>query len=476
METPEYERREIIEYLESQSGSEFLVEHVEKLTSEHVLGQQYDVWDAHTNEGRWWVISPPTNLYSQDQVRSMDIALSFHIGLMTRVMARDSVQFQASGSTSWVLEVLRRLRTASDSLDGAREIEDVQAVGMRLRESLLTLTSKLRTLDLEVPATAELPQQDGNFKGWAEVFAGILAPGSSSSRLRKLLKSQSDCTWEYLGWLTHARNASMTDGRLALSATNNVIEMFLYAVARIERGTNDRCPSCSSYQISRQYTVETWLQVCGTCGWSGPTDPPAPIENEYKTPEDSVDSIKDECIPLENFSITLNPSLARKALEEVAARLNDERQPPWANPFAVRLAEDGEFHDVHRLVFSSFNHEPSPGSELSYDCAESNCVNPAHAAETPLPAVPTWRPMLVERVRTDESRLELQVASEAEGRTLITVENDILDRFGIGDASGLLERVVFVSTPDETGSISVIPAARRVSLVAGSSITGHLEG
>ena len=91
METPENERRDVENYLRSQSGSDFTIEHVEKLTSEYVLGRQYDVWDAHTNEGRWWVISNPINLYNQDHIKSMDIALSFHIGLMSRVMARDSV-------------------------------------------------------------------------------------------------------------------------------------------------------------------------------------------------------------------------------------------------------------------------------------------------------------------------------------------------------------------------------------------------
>ena len=74
-------------YLRSQSGDDFEIEHVEKLTSEYVLGRQYDVWDAHTSDGRWWVITNPVNLYSQDQIKSMDIALSFHIGLMSRMMA-----------------------------------------------------------------------------------------------------------------------------------------------------------------------------------------------------------------------------------------------------------------------------------------------------------------------------------------------------------------------------------------------------
>ena len=116
METPEHERRAIEEYLRSQSGPDFVIEHVEKLTTEYVLGHQYDVWDAHTNEGRWWVITPFTNLYSQDHIRSMDIALSFHIGLMSRVMARDPVHFKEGGTKTWVLEVLRRLEAMPLSL------------------------------------------------------------------------------------------------------------------------------------------------------------------------------------------------------------------------------------------------------------------------------------------------------------------------------------------------------------------------
>ena len=57
METPAHERRQIEDYLRSQSGGDqsggdFEIEHVEKLTSEYVLGHQYDVWDAHTSDGR----------------------------------------------------------------------------------------------------------------------------------------------------------------------------------------------------------------------------------------------------------------------------------------------------------------------------------------------------------------------------------------------------------------------------------------
>ena len=144
METPVHERRQIEDYLCSQSGDDFEIEHVEKLTSEYVLGHQYDVWDAHTSDGRWWVITNPVNLYSQDQIKSMDVALSFHICLMSRVMNREPLR--ARRQDAWVLEVIRRLDVAAESLDRAKEVEDFQAVGMRLRETLLTLAAKLAGL------------------------------------------------------------------------------------------------------------------------------------------------------------------------------------------------------------------------------------------------------------------------------------------------------------------------------------------
>jgi hypothetical protein len=204
METPAHERRRIEDYLHSQSGDDFEIEHVEKLSSEYVLGQQYDVWDAHTSDGRWWVITNPLNLYSREQIKSMDIALSFHIGLMSRVMA--SRPHPSARRGAWVLEVARRLDVAGDSLDRAREVEDFQAVGMRLRETLLTLAAKLAGLGYQTDAGAADLQQ-GNFKAWASVCGEAVAAGSSAQHLRALLKALSEKTWNYVAWLTHARSA-----------------------------------------------------------------------------------------------------------------------------------------------------------------------------------------------------------------------------------------------------------------------------
>ncbi len=84
MESPERERQYIVDYMAATTPDE-KVEHLEKVHSDRIMGQDHDIWDVHTDKERWWVITGPTNLYSQKQFPSMDTALTFHIGLMTRV-------------------------------------------------------------------------------------------------------------------------------------------------------------------------------------------------------------------------------------------------------------------------------------------------------------------------------------------------------------------------------------------------------
>lgn len=52
--------------------------HVEKVASERIFGREHDVWDVHTDKERWWVVTGPTNLYSQSLMPSLDYTLSFH--------------------------------------------------------------------------------------------------------------------------------------------------------------------------------------------------------------------------------------------------------------------------------------------------------------------------------------------------------------------------------------------------------------
>src|SRR5438552_358232 len=75
--------RAIRDYVESQARGE-RVQHAEKVTTEHVFDRDYDCWDVHTQGDRYWVITSPTNLYSQRYFPSLDFTLSFHVGVTAR--------------------------------------------------------------------------------------------------------------------------------------------------------------------------------------------------------------------------------------------------------------------------------------------------------------------------------------------------------------------------------------------------------
>jgi hypothetical protein len=75
MRSPEYQKRAIRDYVLSQSPPETTIGHLEKVASQRILGHKHDIWDVHASDGRWWVITDPTNLYSQDQFPGMDETL-----------------------------------------------------------------------------------------------------------------------------------------------------------------------------------------------------------------------------------------------------------------------------------------------------------------------------------------------------------------------------------------------------------------
>jgi hypothetical protein len=58
---PKHEAEDIRRYVEIETRGESVV-HLEKMKSEAVQGRRMDVWDVHTKEGRWWVVTNLTNL------------------------------------------------------------------------------------------------------------------------------------------------------------------------------------------------------------------------------------------------------------------------------------------------------------------------------------------------------------------------------------------------------------------------------
>src|SRR5258708_14258953 len=184
------------------------------------------------------------NLYIQRDFPSMDKAFSFHLGLMLRVMAKNepeaSAEEQDRLSTPW-----RRWRDAADALDEADETEEFQAVGMRLREALLTFVRAVVSTQM-IPAGEEAPEI-GDFVHWSERIADAVAQGPSSARVRAHLKATAKSTWELVGWLTHESGATRMDGGLAVSAVAQVLSSYGMPLVRHGRGQPHPCPTCGFY-------------------------------------------------------------------------------------------------------------------------------------------------------------------------------------------------------------------------------------
>jgi hypothetical protein len=258
--------REIGSYVEWQARGE-KVQHTEKIKTEHLLGRDYECWDVHTQRDRYWVITSPTNLYSQKLFPSLDYTLSFHVGVMIRVEARQKGAPDAAQGAR-LLAVWRRWEEASNALDAAEEAEEFQAVGMRCRECLIQLVRSVGRPAM-IPDGQDAPQRS-NVVAWTEHIANAVAAGPSAEHLRGHLKSIGKSTWQLAQWLTHASNAARFDAASVLDATRATIAAFGTAVMRFESGTPDRCPKCGSYSVAVGYNPEApipYLSKCEKCDW-----------------------------------------------------------------------------------------------------------------------------------------------------------------------------------------------------------------
>lgn len=178
MHSSQRDTDEILAYVEGQAHERVI--HLEKAASELVGPVRHNIWDVHCAESRWWVVTNPTNLYSQADFKSRDVALTFHIGLMLRVeYAQEREVPVAPEPADLLLGTWRRWQQAFETYDSGDEAEAFQAVGMRLRECLVSFLDETTTDEL-VPTGTERPKK-ADFRGWSELLADVLAAGGSSA-------------------------------------------------------------------------------------------------------------------------------------------------------------------------------------------------------------------------------------------------------------------------------------------------------
>jgi hypothetical protein len=289
----ESEKDDIRAYAED--GLDEAVVHLEKVGSELVGPRRHDIWDVHCADSRWWVVTNPTNYYDQKDFKSRDVVLTFHVGLMLRVWSRQERRVPvAPGPAALLPGSWRRWQQAFEAYDSGDEAENFQAVGMRLRECLLSFVGETRSDDLV--SEGETPPKDGDFKRWADLVANELAAGASAARLRSYLKKSAVETWGYVNWLTHAKNAIRMDAEVGLKAVEHLLGAFTAARLRLT-GTNMRCGECESYRV-----------VAGTCEHCGWLDPDyEPVELPESSEAEVAERLAEPCTPSSDISTFLGP-------------------------------------------------------------------------------------------------------------------------------------------------------------------------
>jgi hypothetical protein len=300
----EQELEHVRDYLNSQAPA-LVVSFLQKVYSESVAQVRHDIWDVHTEGGRWWVITRPTNLYSQDDFPNMDLALTFHVGLCIRV-PRSEKQSLSSLPAEPFVQCFRGLEEAAEALSHADEVADFQAVGVRCREALLAFVTVVQPM---LPAPPDPAPKKADLKSWVTYFCEIALRGESEKARRQLLKSMIESAWDFSNWLTHSKSSTWFDAESAVAATESSIQLFVSAAIRYDRGVPKICPTCGSHRLSpeRGYHSDEpellWERpTCDKCGWKGtavqivpndnPDTPSSPPDEDCLLPTSALKALK----------------------------------------------------------------------------------------------------------------------------------------------------------------------------------------
>lgn len=272
LEATQEERERVIDYMAWQAP-DLTVEFIQKVYEENVLNHRHDVWDVHTNVDRWWVITNPTNLYSQAQFPNMDLAVTFHVGLCIRIPRSEKPDL-ASFPIEPFTRCYRLLSEASDALTQAQEVADYQAIGVRCREALLAFVDAAQIM---MPWTSEQEQpKRADFRAWIDHICSVSLAGSSQKERRQLFKALLESAWGFSNWLTHTKSSRWHDAEAATSTTENAMSLSVSAVIQHTRGVPDVCPACGSHRLTPERAFDPdnpddeWERPsCTKCGWTG---------------------------------------------------------------------------------------------------------------------------------------------------------------------------------------------------------------
>ena len=291
----EEERANVIAYMVRETASP-AVEFLQKVHSEQVINHRHDVWDVHTSEGRWWVITNPMNLYSQDMFPNMDLAVTFHVGLCIRIPRSEKPNLAGLGIEPFA-ECYRYLQETSDALSQAEEVADYQTIGVRCRETLLAFTA---VGQLVAPWTeGSDPPKKNDFKAWVEHICSVISSSRTNKERRDLFKKLLISAWTFANWLTHTKTSRWHDAETATATTEHAVSLCISSVIQYIRGVPSSCPACGSHRLTPERACnpsspdEVWERPsCMKCDWTGN---PVKIEQLVSVSKEPLPAPEGEC-------------------------------------------------------------------------------------------------------------------------------------------------------------------------------------
>lgn len=268
----EQEKQEVVDYFLWQSPEGTEVRFVQKVYAESVIGHTHAVWDIHASDSRWWVITNPTNLYSQEQFPNLDLAITFHMGLCLRIPRNDVKQVDVDSVRPFT-DALHAISECEAALAQANDPGAFRAIGVRCRENLLAFVHAAQD-------AYEWPDQDlpkrSNFKMWVDKIFDTFLNGADNRERRRLIKTTLKETWDYVNWLTHSQSGKWMDAEVATNAVSHAIGMATSICIRHLRGVPDQCPACESHRLVPEEGLDPEnpevifeRPVCSGCGWAG---------------------------------------------------------------------------------------------------------------------------------------------------------------------------------------------------------------
>ncbi|MEA4894669.1 MAG: hypothetical protein VB064_05355 [Oscillospiraceae bacterium] len=269
------EKKQVEKYVEEQCGGKTKVIHSKPEQTYNELGFSVTIWNVKTdNDGAWWVVQGdlPMNLYPQDKAYyfSTDEVFSFHLGIMLRLMndeARNAESFieHISNGTQLSMALKRKLSLASEKLNVAVEIEEIQSIGVICRETLIELINYVYDID---SFDGEDEYKKSDVKNRGELIIERYLAGSANAELRKYIKNLLNGAWDYSNSITHSTSKTKYEASICLTMTvalvssfENLLNKYFDPIAGL------KCKKCGSRRliVAENEKTSDLLIICENC-------------------------------------------------------------------------------------------------------------------------------------------------------------------------------------------------------------------